>query len=301
MANEHVKALKDIDGVDVVAICSRGIGRASDLAQQYQIPAVYDSLSSMYEKHEPDGVIVAVPELKTLDILSEACRFPWKILVEKPIGYNYEQAKEISAIVGKNYRNVFAALNRRQYSVTVEVINQLSKVSGSRIVIVNDQEDPENALADKKPLPVVENWMYANSIHLIDYFTLFCRGALTSVNRIVPWKGIRSEFVLCELEYDSGDKGVYSAYWNRPSPWSVSISTKEKWWEIRPLEACMSISRSSRVPDPIAKSRWDIEFKPGLRLQADKFIRHLKGDNVNLPDLRQSLNTMKLIKDIYEA
>jgi predicted dehydrogenase len=300
MASEHVKAFTDIADVELIAIASRGIESAKALAQKNNITYAYTSLSEMYQKHQPDGLVIAVPELQTYDVLIEASRFPWSILAEKPVGCNYFEARRIFEELKHRQNSIFVAFNRRHYSSTKAVLGQIQSEAGHRIVVVNDQEDPESALADNRPKLVVENWMYANSIHLIDYFTFFCRGELLSVNNVIPWRGMGTEFTLSELEFSSGDKGIYMSYWNRPHPWVVSVSTKEKWWEIRPIETASSISKRSRVPVVIEKNKWDLLFKPGIRQQAEEFIHHLRQEKHNLPNLSGSLQTMELVKKLYE-
>lgn len=299
MASEHIKVFNDNPDAEIVAITSRNLDRATKLANNLNVGSVCVSVAEMYEKHQPDGIIVAVSELQTYDVLIEASRFPWSILVEKPIGYNYEQAIQIFQLVKHRQDSIFVALNRRHYSSTKEVLNQVNQQNGTRLVVVNDQEDSDSALLDQRPLKIVENWMYANSIHLIDYFTILCRGELQAVNKIIPWRGLGTEFVLCELDYSSGDKGVYMSYWNRPHPWIVSVSSKNKWWEIRPIESAATVSRESRTPVPIEKNKWDIDFKPGLRAQAEEFIKHIKQQDNSLPNIRQSLLTMELVSKIY--
>lgn len=301
MASEHIKAFSDIADVEIVAITSRNIERAKKLAEKYKIGAVCTDMSQMYEQHQPEGLIIAVPELETYSVLSQAILFPWSILAEKPVGYNYEQAKQLINIVQHREESIFVALNRRHYSSTREVLRQVNTEAGVRVIVVNDQEDSDSALAEGRPLQIVENWMYANSIHLIDYFTIFCRGEVEKINRVAPWKGLGTEIVVCEIVYSSGDKGVYMSYWNRPHPWIVSISSKNKWWEIRPIESAAVTSRMSRIPVAIEKNEWDIHFKPGIRRQAEEFVNHLKREEFCLPTIRQSLVTMKLVKEIYEA
>ena len=300
MASEHLKAFSDIPDVELVAITSRRIETAKALAEKNNLTSAYTSLSEMYQQHQPDGLIIAVPELQTYGVLIEASLFPWSILVEKPVGCNYLEARKIFEELKDRQNSIFVAFNRRHYSSTKAVLDQVESEKGPRIVVVKDQEDPDSALADNRPKLVVDNWMYANSIHLIDYFTIFCRGELISVNNIIPWQGMGTEFTLSELQYSSGDKGVYISYWNRPHPWVVSVSSKEKWWEIRPIESASSISKASRVPVIIKKNEWDLQFKPGLRQQAQEFLNHLRKEKHNLPNLIGSLRTMELVKKLYE-
>lgn len=300
MASEHIKAFSDIDDVELVAITSRRIESANVLAEKNNLSYTYTSLSAMYQQHQPDGLIIAVPELQTYGVLMEASSFPWSILVEKPVGCDCFEARKIFEELKHRQNSIFVAFNRRHYSSTKAVLNQIQHEDGPRVVVINDQEDPDSALADNRPKLVVENWMYANSIHLIDYFTFFCRGELVRVNNVIPWRGMSTEFTLSELEFSSGDKGIYMSYWNRPHPWVVSVSSKEKWWEIRPIESASRISKASRVPVVIEKDKWDLLFKPGLRQQAEEFIKHLRQEKHNLPNLSGSLQTMELVKKLYE-
>ena len=137
-------------------------------------------------------------------------------------------------------------------------------------------------------------------IHIIDYFTLFCRGSLISVENINKWIPGKPCFVLSKLVFSSGDIGIYEAIWEGPGPWAVTVSTPSKRWEMRPLEE-LSIqiykSRKSIIQDVHI---WDTNFKPGLRLQAEETLKVLKGETNQLPTLKDALVTMELINKIYE-
>ena len=54
----------------------------------------------------------------------------------------------------------------------------ISKDKSIRIVNIFDQENSLAAMKLGKPLKVVKNWMYANSIHMIDLAYLFGREKL---------------------------------------------------------------------------------------------------------------------------
>ena len=67
-------------------------------------------------------------------------------------------------------------MNRRHFSSTINALQSLEDDDGKRFVEVHDQENIISALQSGQPREVVSRWMVANSIHLVDYFTLFCRG-----------------------------------------------------------------------------------------------------------------------------
>ena len=170
MAEEHIRALCDIENVEIVAVCSRSSSNASRLSNKYNISSSFTSISKMYEKLQPHGVIIAVSELSIKSVLRESVSFPWSILTEKPVGYNLIEAFDIYNSVSSLNSSIFVGFNRRHYSSTRSVLKHLASSSSPRVVTVTDQEDPQQALLDDKPKIAVDNWMYCNSIHLLTIF-----------------------------------------------------------------------------------------------------------------------------------
>jgi predicted dehydrogenase len=299
MAEEHIKALSDIKGVEIACIFSRTKSRAVVLANKYSIGCVYESITQMYTHETPDGVVVAVPELEVANVCSEVFKYPWISLIEKPVGYNYEDAVRISDAAKMNLHKGFVAFNRRHYSSTRILMNGIKKTSDLRLVHIFDQENQEAALAAGQPKLVVDNWMYANSIHLIDFFNLLCRGTVESIEKLIPWKPNASNFMITKINYSSGDIGIYEAVWNAPGPWSVTVNTRDNRWELRPIERVFCQSKNSRSAKGFEAHPYDINFKPGLRVQAEEFVRACVGAATNLPTLDDGVETMNLVKLIY--
>ena len=299
MAQEHVRAFLDIENVRVIGIHSRTRQRAQKLADQYGIPAVCDSVPELYDVTRADLVVVTVPELMKNAVSSRCFEYPWAVLLEKPVGYNLSDAEEIeSAALERNCR-VFVALNRRQYASTQTALNDLRDLPGSRFIRVQDQEDQVRALQDGHPRIVVENWMYANSVHVIDYFRIFGRGEIYAVEPVIPWKAGISHLVVAKVSFDSGDVGLYEGVWNGPGPWAVSIDTPDKRWEMRPLEQAGYQLAGQRKIKIIESHPWDSQFKPGLRLQAEKAVAAAMGYETDLPTLQDAMQTMHLVQAIF--
>ena len=299
MAGEHIKAFSDIPDVAMLGIHSRTRARAEALAQKHGIPQVYDSIEALYVGTQADLVIIAVPELSVNTVCKAAFSHPWQALIEKPVGYNLQDAQDIAAAADQIGRKAYVALNRRHYSSTRAVVKELEGVEGQRLVQVFDQENPIVALEGGQPSLVVENWMYANSIHVIDYLCVFCRGEVTSVGHVIKWDPKAPNFVLTKVQFSSGDIGIYHAVWNAPGPWSVVVSTQAKRWELRPLEQAFTQVYKSRENQPVDVHPWDRAFKPGLRRQAEEAIRAVRGEPHDLPSLEDGIETMKLVRLIY--
>jgi predicted dehydrogenase len=299
MAEEHIKAFSDIDEVELVGIFSKTMIQAKNLATKYHLSNVCNSISDLYRSCNPDIVVVAVPELATMQVCEEIFKYSWISLIEKPVGFNLAQAEVIRRLAISNNHKAYVALNRRHYSSTRKLIKEVDSINEPRFIHVLDQENPIAAFEGGQPKVIVDNWMYANSIHIIDYFSILCRGDLQDIENIIPWAPNSSTHVLTKLQYSSGDVGLYQAVWNAPGPWSVVVTMPSNRYELRPLEVLHIQRYKSRNNDPQTVDHWDKKFKPGLRLQAEELISICKGKNGFLPTLDDGIKTMKVINLIY--
>lgn len=298
MAKEHMRAFADIPSVVLAGIVSRSTEKVDVLCGLYPSLKAYQTIDELYTETLADIVVVAVPELAMKNICQQVFRYKWLCLLEKPVGYNLSEAEEIADFASANNTKTFVALNRRHYYSTQQVLKQLDD-SSPRIIQVLDQESPKAMLqAGKDPL-LVKNWMFANSIHLIDYFTFLGRGAITKVDNIVPWEPENPFFVSAKISYSSGDIGIYNAVWDAPGPWSVTITTRNASFEIRPLETLSVQLKGSRNKEVMESSNWDKDFKPGLRSQAAQLLAAFQGDKYELPTIYDALESMKLVNAIY--
>ena len=302
MAAEHIKAFRDIPGIELSGIHSRTLSRAESLAKEFGVGVVCASVGELYEKTKAKLVVITVPELSVQAVAQECFNYPWTCLIEKPAGYNVADAEAIAASASTAGSRAFVALNRRHYSSTRAVLKDLSSNIGPRFIHVQDQEDTIAALKGGQPKLVVENWMYANSIHLIDYFSILGRGKVTTVEPVFRWNPDEPGFVAAKIVFDSGDIGIYQAIWNAPGPWGVAVTTQAKRWEMRPLEQADFQLYGQRKLESVAAHEWDQEFKPGLRRQAELAVRAAMGAATpELPTLDEALVSMRLAQAIYQV
>lgn len=301
MAREHARAFADVPGVTLAGIHSRTRARAEALAGEFGIEAVCGTVDELREKSAADLVVVAVPVLVTAELATACMAHSWTVLLEKPAGLDIVEARAIARAAGTAEARMFVALNRRFFNATRTALKDLSGSDQLRVIHVQDQQDPAQAHAQGQPERVVENWMYANSVHLVDYFTVFGRGEVTDVRIIEPWRGEDTAVVLASVSFESGDRGLYEGIWSGPGPWAVSVTTPDRRWEMRPLELASCQISGEGTRREMAPDAWDRDFKPGLRRQAQMAVRAATGQDTDLPDLAQSLRTMELIGAIFTA
>jgi predicted dehydrogenase len=299
MAREHIRAFTGLPGVTVAGIQSRTRTRAESLAEEFGIPLVSDSVQELHDATQADLVVVTVPELAMNGVASACFRFSWTVLLEKPAGYDFADGEAIATSASKAKRRVFVALNRRHYSSTQVVRDALAGHAEPRFIKVQDQEDPAQALEGGQPPLVVTNWMYANSIHLIDFFRIFGRGKITAVTPVIPWRADAPGVVVSYIQFDSGDQGVYEGLWNAPAPWSVSVTLPSERWELRPIEQASVQKRGERRAQLFDPHPRDLEFKAGLRAQAEAAVAAARGEDSTLATLEDALETMRLTRMIF--
>lgn len=299
MAREHIKAFSDIPCVEVVGICNRTRAKAQVLADEYNIKTVADTIDELYNKTQANLVVVTVYETAMLKTAVAALDHPWALLVEKPPGYSLDQISSLIAATEEKNRTVMVALNRRFLSSTKAVAQSLDVQAGPRHINVFDQQSLALARELKHETEVVNHWMYANSIHLVDYIRFLGRGQITEVNVTNAWNPDNFQVACAFVKFDSGDTATYQGIWEAPGPWAVSVTTPTIRWEMRPLEQATYQVPPSRTQHQIEMSEHDKNFKPGFREQAEQAARRAMGLESLSPTLYDAYESMKLINTIY--
>jgi predicted dehydrogenase len=301
MAHEHIKAFQAVGGATIAGVMGRSPTNVKNICEEFGILAQAKSVSELYEKTRADALLVAVNEAASPRLLNEALDYPWVILAEKPISLKIADAKQIEQKRAMLNRQVFVAMNRRHYASTRQSQRLLESDDNPRIIEIHDQENIIAATEGGTPSEVISSWMVANSIHLIDYFNIFCRGKLSHIHINAELDVDNPFFSQAFIEYDSGDKGVYTAFWNAPGPWSVKITTKKQLLEMRPLEKLERQIFPQRQRHLVDLPEDDQHHKPGLFIQASGLVAAVQSINHFLPSLQDYLTTHELVNKLYPS
>lgn len=300
MGREHIRAFQAIKGVKVTGLHSRTKVSAEQMAKEFNIPVVADSISELYEKTTADLVVVAVPELQANSVAKACFQHNWNVLLEKPAGYHLLDATDIAEAALQTQGQVFVALNRRFYSSTLTILNDLnSDKDAKRYVHIQDQQSFAEARACQHPEEVVQKFMYANSIHVIDLMRNFARGEITNVHTIMPWQKEKTQLVVSFIEFDSGDKALYECIWQGPGPWTCTVSTPNRRWNMQPLEKARFQNANERIAHEVEIDQVDQQFKAGFYRQAQEVCKAIQGEKSQAITIQESLKTMELISKIY--
>jgi predicted dehydrogenase len=298
MAIEHARAFASWPDAQIVGVVGRSPERAAALAGTYDCP-VYADIAALRNDGGCDAVVVAVPELACRDVVLEVARHDWISLLEKPVGLHFQEAGAILSAVTEAGHEAYVALNRRYFSASQQALAMLDADAGPRQIVVTDTQDQRVARDVGQPQPVIDNWMFANSIHLVDYLRFFGRGDVTNVEVTSAWDAAAPGSVIATVHFSSGDAGLYIGGWNVPGPWAVALTTAARRIELRPLEQAGVQLAGERRLTPLDIGSDDSDYKPGLRLQARQLLDRLSGSTISLSSLADATKSMELVARIY--
>ncbi len=299
MIAEHARAFGSQPNVELVGIYNRTKAKAETIADESAIPVVSDDLDLMLASSRPDLVVMAVYEPAILEVATRILAHPVDLFMEKPIGLDVREARALREKAKVLGRRVWVGLNRRTLGSTQAALDDLSKNPGARFIYVQDQQSLDTARAIGHSEPVINNWMYANSIHLVDYLTAFGRGEVVDINVLQPWNPEEPGVVLAHVSFASGDQGVYQAIWNGPGPWACAVSAPHRRWEMRPLEKAVFQNAGERSLNEIQATEADLQYKPGFLVQAERVLGAWRNEDTGAATIGDALATTELVARIY--
>ena len=299
MASEHIRAFAALPDVTIAGIHSRTRARAQALADMVDIPVVADDIRSLKARTDADLVVVTVPEMAANAVAKACLQEEWAILLEKPAGHDLADAEDIAAAAASHARPVMVALNRRFYGSLAAARADLDTCAEPRFIHIQDQQSFAEARRYNHPEPVVQKFMYANSIHMIDLILALGRGAVTEVTPVLPWRGEHTDVVLALVGFDSGDRALYQGLWQGPGPWACSISMPSRRWLLQPVERASYQNAGERSQNPVEPNPSDTDYKPGFLRQAEAVVACVRGEPSAAVGIAQALETMRLIHRIF--
>ena len=309
MGFRHAHAFNRITGVEITEVYNRSRAKAEKLASEFRTCRVADSIDSL-SLCRFEIVVVAVSVENVHVICEELFEIPQMrekiFLIEKPIGLDLATTKRMNRLVKLHKLNVFVGLNRRSYSSTRILTRFLDRdPNANRFVLVEDQQDPDFEFSRGTCEQVCKSWMYANSIHMVDYVSIICRGLVTEVSRLSRYQGNfrEKQDISAHLKFDSGDEALYVCHWNRPGPWRISVSSGNRFFDLDPLESLRYRTQGSRSWNPARIGNADFgKDRPGLVHQANcvvAFALNRSSESDSLAQLEDLQKSVDLVERIY--
>jgi len=238
----------------------------------------------------PDLAIVAVGVAdlaKTAVLLVESGTN--RILLEKPGGLDLSELRYLDSIVKSNNCSVLIGYNRRFYA-SVEKAEELILNDGGALSARFEFTEWSHVIRDLKiEHQIKENWLMANSTHVIDLAFFMIGKPLELHHRHsgnLEWHKSSARFCgsgVTEKEIIFS----YFADWESAGRWGLEVCTRHNRFILSPMEKLdvVRLGTIEAVPVVVDDSL-DQEFKPGLFNQTRAF---LCGDDSKLCRLDEQL------------
>ena len=220
------------------------------------------------------------------------------ILLEKPGELFLNGLKEIEDLSLESNAQVFIAYNRRFYSSVQKLKEEVLIDGGIQSVHFEFTEWVHTIDQNKFDLEVLNKWIVSNSAHVIDT-VFYLIGKPKNMQNIVkgqgliPWHMSGSLFIGMGIS-NQNIPFSYHANWCSAGRWSIEISTSKRRFYLKPMEKLL-VQELGRVKieDIHLDGLLDLNFKPGLFVQVDKFLKSQNDDLCTIQDQKKNY------QDIY--
>jgi len=293
IAQEHLKVLKDLEDVEIVALCNRGEKRRVETAEKFDIPRIYANYHDMLKNHEFDALFILVSVLNMKRVTLDCSKLGIPLFVEKPIGLSVEDAKTIQETAHQYNTKIMVGVNRRFVSTIMKAKELVGNINGINI------EAPERYINEVEsgfhPPEVLDRWIYVNGVHCIDLLRYF--GG--DVKEIVSVSSKSKHYYNSQMVLENCP-AQYRSYWDCPGGWRVTLYGDKTTVELFPLEKGI-VKVRGQEPQVFTLEEIDKKYKPGFYKQARYFVDFVKEKKpfaYPASDIDDAVKTMYLIKKI---
>ncbi|MEP4099179.1 Gfo/Idh/MocA family oxidoreductase, partial [Paraglaciecola sp.] len=278
---------------------------ANEVQQEFNVPSFSGGLINhlTFNSQKYQYCIIALP----IDILAENCKkviehnIP-NILVEKPLSLDLEVIENIKKAAEMFKTKVYVAYNRRFFTSVSKLQKMAISDGGIRSLNFEFTEWVDKIDWQNKSKKLIDNWLIANSSHIIDLaFYLAGEPKKLSAYRVIADK--------CETLPLTPDRytgaGIthsnvlfsYQANWDGPGRWSVECCSQNYRFLLSPLEKLQIIKRNKVVSEHVEiDDSYDKKFKPGFYRQVDAFLN----DKSGLMTLEQQHNRFSVYQEMHQ-
>ena len=139
IAREALIALQQVEGVEVVTICTRPQSRekARALAQEFRVPQVATDYAAMLTAHGADFVYLGIVNSVHFDYARQAIAAGWHVIVEKPFTSTLAEAEELIARARAAHCYLFEAVTPLFLPNYVGILEALPQLGLIRLVQAN--------------------------------------------------------------------------------------------------------------------------------------------------------------------
>ncbi len=276
MSRDYIKVLNSLNANTTVI--GRGENSAQEFTKSTNIPVITGGLDAFLATKpslaQAAIVSVGVEDLnKTVKTLVDIG--VKKILSEKPAGINFQEIQGLYDYAKNKDVEILLGYNRRFYSSVLAAQKMIAEDGGATSFTFEFTEWSHIIEKSNKPKKVFENWLLANSSHVID-MAFFLGGEPKEIACFhygsMAWHPSASAFTGAGIT-KANIPFSYHANWQSAGRWSVEVLTRKRRYIFRPLEELHIQELGSVALSKVdIDNKLDAEYKPGLYLQVKNFL-----------------------------
>ena len=220
---KHLDGIKLIDGVEVISLIGRELGKTQEVADKYGIAHVSTDLADALKIKEVDAVILCTPTQMHAD-QTKACLAAGKhVQVEIPLCDVLREGEEIVALQ-KQTGLVAMCGHTRRFNPSHQYVNQKIKGGGFNIQQLDVQtyffrRTNMNALG--QPRSWTDHLLWHHAAHTVDLFAYQCGSPIVKANAVQgpihPALGIAMDMSI-QLQAANGAICTLSLSFNNDGP-----------------------------------------------------------------------------------
>jgi UDP-N-acetylglucosamine 3-dehydrogenase len=310
MGRNHLRVLNDLESVELVGVADADVQTAQRAARRYRI-ASYTDYKTLLDKEKPQAVVVAVPTVMHREVALEAIGRGMHVLVEKPIAFTVVEAEEIIE-AARRARVILTVGHIERYNpAIVELYKRLREAELGRVFQMHARR-----LGPFPPRVRDVGVVIDLATHDVDIMR-YLSGS--EVNRVYAETARRihtdHEDLLSGLvRFEDNSIGVLDINWLTPTKIRELMITGEKgMFHVNYLTQDLYFYENNYV-----KTDWDtisnivgvsegdmvrlrIDKTEPLRVELDRFVRAVQGEEVSLVSGEDGLAALRIATAIVQA
>ncbi len=183
---KHLDGIKNIDGVEVVSLISRDLGKTQEVAAKYGIGHVTTDLADSLALPEVDAVILCTPTQMHASQSIQCLKAGKHVQVEIPLADSWKDAEEVVALQ-KQTGLVAMCGHTRRFNPSHQWVNQKIKAGEFNIQQMDVQtyffrRTNMNALG--QPRSWTDHLLWHHAAHTVDLFAYQCGSPIVKANAV---------------------------------------------------------------------------------------------------------------------
>ena len=183
---KHLDGIKNIDGVEVVSLISRDLGKTREVADKYGIGHVTTDLADSLALPEVDAVILCTPTQMHASQSIQCLKAGKHVQVEIPLSNSWKDAEEVVALQ-KQTGLVAMCGHTRRFNPSHQWVNQKIKAGEFNIQQMDVQtyffrRTNMNALG--QPRSWTDHLLWHHAAHTVDLFAYQCGSPIVKANAV---------------------------------------------------------------------------------------------------------------------